>query len=137
MVKEKLETVGVLPFKTCHRSFSLKNAVSLTSSHAAEPCCITMTQECPSVKEIFTEQQLTGGGEDKAEEEGRGKQKGTRLPLVMAHPQANRGKSITCRIKKKLVHKVKPSESCTHPCKHSLSSLPYFLPIAIPPPPLT
>lgn len=69
-LKHTLHTVGALSFKTCHRSFSLENAVSLTSSHAAEPCCITMTQECPSVKEIFTEQQLTGGGE------GRGKRRG-------------------------------------------------------------
>lgn len=43
-----LHTVGALSFKTCHRSFSLENAVSLTSSHAAEACRITMTQECPS-----------------------------------------------------------------------------------------
>lgn len=53
---------------------------------------------------------------------GGGKQKGTWLPPVTAHPRANRGKSITCRIKQKLVHKVKPSESCTHPSKHSLPS---------------
>lgn len=50
MVREKLKNfshglhnVGALSFKTCHRSFSLENAVSLKSSHAAEPCCITMT----------------------------------------------------------------------------------------------
>lgn len=56
--EEKLKTLrivfslwGLLSFKTCHRSFSSENAVSLTSSHAAEPRCITMTQECPSLRQ--------------------------------------------------------------------------------------
>lgn len=150
MVKAKLKnlghtlhTVGALSFKTCHRSFSLENAVSLTSSHAAEPCCITMTQECPSPSRK-SPQSNSSLGEGKVEKrgegvvqgwEGGGKQKGTWLPPVTAHPRANRGKSITCRIKRKLVHKVKPSESCTHPSKHSLPFLFSSLVIATTPPP--
>lgn len=137
-----LHTVGALSFKTCHRSFSLENAVSLTSSHAVQPCCITMTQECPSLLRK-SPQSNSSLGEGKVEKRGEGvvqrgraeggKQKGTWLPPVTAHPQANRGKSITCRIKQKLVHKVKRSESCTHPSKHSLPSLLYSLVIATPP----
>lgn len=116
--EEKLKTLrivfslwGLLSFKTCHRSFSSQNAVSLTSSHAAEPCCITMTQECPSPSRKSS-QCNSSLGEGQAEERGGcsaeewvrvqrggGKQKGGRLPVVTAHPQANTGKSITCRIK--------------------------------------
>lgn len=110
--RNTLHTMGALSFKTCHRTFSLENAVSLTSSHATEPCCITMTQECPSLsrKSPHSNNSL---GEGKAQKRGGGraecggKQKGTRLPLVTAHPQPNTRKSITCRIKRKRVHKVK------------------------------
>lgn len=125
--RKSLHTVGPLSFKTCHRSFSLEKAVSLTPSHAAELCCITMTQECPllSRKSLLSNNSL---GEGKGRERRRGgsaegKQKGTWLPLVTAHPRANREKSITCRIKQKLAHKVKPSESCIHPSKHPFPSL--------------
>lgn len=44
---EKLPNVGALSFKTRRESFSLEDAVPLLPSHAAEPRCITMTQECP------------------------------------------------------------------------------------------
>lgn len=78
MVREKLKnlrhtlhTVGALSFKTCHRSFSLENAVSLTSSHAAEPCCITMTQECPSLSRKSS-QCNSSLGEGKIEERAEG-----------------------------------------------------------------
>lgn len=78
MVKAKLKnlghtlhTVGALSFKTCHRSFSLENAVSLTSSHAAEPCCITMTQECPSPSRK-SPQSNSSLGEGKVEKRGEG-----------------------------------------------------------------
>lgn len=126
-VEKLLHTVGPLSFKTYHRSLSLEKAVSLTPSHAAELCCITMTQECPSLSRK-SPQSNNSLGEGKGEKRGEGgsaegKQKGTWLPLVTAHPQANRGKSITCRIKRKLVHKVKPSESWIHPSKHSFSSV--------------
>lgn len=60
-----------------------------------------------SVKEISTVQQLTGGGEGERKETGGGlgQTKGNlNTPLVTAHPRANRGKSITCRIKQKLLH---------------------------------
>lgn len=89
MVKTKLKnfghsphTVGALSFKTCHRSFSLENEVSLTSSHAAEPCCITMTQECPSLSRKSPQSNSSlGGGEGRKRREGvvqgGGKQKGT------------------------------------------------------------
>lgn len=66
-----LHTVGALSFKTCHRSFSLENAVSLTSSHAAEPCCITMTQECPSPSRKSS-QCNSSLGEGKIEERAEG-----------------------------------------------------------------
>ena len=66
-----LHTVGALSFKTCHRSFSLENAVSLTSSHAAEPCCITMTQECPSPSRK-SPQSNSSLGEGKVEKRGEG-----------------------------------------------------------------
>lgn len=90
MVKERLKnfrhtlhTVGALSFKTYHRSFSLENAVSLTSSHAAEPCCITMTQECPSLsrKSLQSNSSL---GEGKVEAVGwRGQTKGN--PITPGH----------------------------------------------------
>lgn len=66
-----LHTVGALSFKTCHRSFSLENAVSLTSSHAAEPCCITMTQECPALLRK-PPQSNNSLGEGKVEKRGDG-----------------------------------------------------------------
>lgn len=148
MVKAKLKnlghtlhTMGLLSFKTCHRSFSLDIFINII------PCCWALlhyndTGVPHSVKEISTEQQLAGGREGREKRRGGsagkgrgGKQKGTWLPPVTAHPRANRGKSITCRIKRKLVHKVKPSESCTHPSKHSLPFLFSSLVIATTPPP--
>lgn len=85
-----------------------------------------------SVKEISTEQQCVWGRGRQRKEEVRGvvwgKQKRTWLPPVTAHPRADGGKSITCWIKQELVHKVKPSESCTHPSEHSLPSLLSFFP---------
>lgn len=131
---EKLPNVAALSFKTCQESFSLENAVPLTSSHAAEPRRITMTRECPLCQGNLHRATLRWGRGRQREGKG-GKQKGTRLPPVTAHPRAKRGKSITCGIKQKLVHKVQPSESCTHPCKHSPSSLPCFQVIETPPPP--
>lgn len=93
--EEKLKTLrivfslwGLLSFKTCHRSFSWENAVSLTSSHAAEPCCITMTQECPSPSRKSS-QCNSSLGEGQAEErggcsaEGRGQTKGR--PITRGH----------------------------------------------------
>lgn len=70
-LRHTLHTVGALSFKTCHRSFSLENAVSLTSSHAAEPCCITMTQECPSLSRKSS-QCNSSLGEGKIEERAEG-----------------------------------------------------------------
>lgn len=72
--EEKLKTLrivfplwGLLSFKTCQRSFSSQNEVSLTSSHAVEPCCITMTQECPSLRQGNLHSSL---GDGQAEERG-------------------------------------------------------------------
>lgn len=72
-----LHTVGALSFKTCHRSFSLENAVSLTSSHAAEPCCITMTQKCPSLSGKSPQSNNSlGEGKGEKRERGGGQTKG-------------------------------------------------------------
>lgn len=100
--EEKLKTLrivfslwGLLSFKTCQRSFSSENAVSLTSSHAAEPCCITMTQECPSLRQgnLHSATAHWGMGRQKKEEgivqewvrvdEGRGQTKGR--PITRGH----------------------------------------------------
>lgn len=137
MVKRKIEkrlNVGALSFKTCQESFSLANAVPLRSSHAAEACCITMTWECPLRQGNLHRATARWGRGQQRKGEG-GKQKGTWLPPVTAHPRAKRGKSITCGIKQKLVHKAQPSESCTHPCRLSPSSLPCFLVIETAPAP--
>lgn len=100
--EEKLKTLrivfslwGLLSLKTCHRSFSSENAVSLTSSHAAEPCCITMTQECPSLCQgnLHSATARWGRGRQKKGEgivqewvqvaEGRGQTKGR--PITRGH----------------------------------------------------
>lgn len=90
-----------------------------------------MTQECPSLsrKSPHSNNSL-GEGKAKTREEvvvwGGEPNKRTRLPLVTAHPHARTGKSITCRIKQKLVHKAKLSESSTHPSNYSLPFLLFF-----------
>lgn len=94
MVKERLKnfrltfhTVGALSFKTYHRSFSLENAVSLTSSHAAEPCCITMTVECPSLsrKSLQSNSSLGEGKIEERGEEGEGVGQTKGNPITPGH----------------------------------------------------
>lgn len=76
----KCPHVGALSFKTCQESFSLANAVPLTSSHAAEARCITMTWECPLCQGNLHSNSSLGEGAAERRGGGRGKQKGTRLP---------------------------------------------------------
>lgn len=138
MVKRKIEkrpNMGALSFKTCQESFSLANAVPLTSSHAAEPRCITMTWECPLPQGNLHRATAHWGRGRQREREGGANKREPGYPPVTAHPRAKREKSITCGIKQKLVHKVQPSESCTHPCRLSPSSLPCFLVIETAPAP--
>lgn len=79
MVKRKIEkrpNVGALSFKTCQESFSLANAVPLTSSHAAEPRCITMTWECPLRQGNLHRATALGEGMAARRGRGRGQTKG-------------------------------------------------------------
>lgn len=123
MVKRKIEkrlNVGALSFKTCLESFSLANAVPLTSSHAAEPRCITMIWECPPCQgNLHRAKARWGRGRQRA---GGGQTKGNLI---------SPGHGSSTSQKREIHHLWDQTETCAqgtaqwklHPPMHPLSFL--------------